>query len=100
MPLLELLDRLGCKSNGRTHFLLGKNTARSLYRIHVSVQRRRGYGGVVVAQQVCPTALSWLGFVILSVDPIRIEIFSSSFHSDFFTQKLELLARSANRYHC
>ena len=41
----------------------------------------------VVAQQVCPTALSWLGFVILSVDPIRIEIFlSSSFHSDFFTQ--------------
>jgi len=24
VPMLELLDQLGCKSNGRTHFLLGK----------------------------------------------------------------------------
>ena len=47
---------------------------------------QHGRRPAVVAQQVCPTALSWLGFVILSVDPIRIEIFSSSFHSDFFTQ--------------
>jgi len=58
---------------------------------------QHGRRPAVVAQQVCPTDLSWLGFVILSVDPIRIEIFlSSSFHSDFFTQKLDLLARSAN----
>jgi len=48
--VLALLDRLGCKSNGRTHFLLGKNIDCSLYRIHVAVQRRRGYAGVVVAR--------------------------------------------------
>ena len=50
MPLLKLLDRLGCKSNGRTHFLLGKNIARSLYRIHDAVQRRRGYAGVMATR--------------------------------------------------
>ena len=50
IPLLDQLDRLGCKSNGRTHFLLGKNIDCSLYRIHVAVQRRRGYGGVVAAR--------------------------------------------------
>ena len=48
--VLKLLDRLGCKSNERTHFLLGKNIARSLYRIHDAVQRRRGYAGVVAAR--------------------------------------------------
>ena len=48
---------------------------------------QHGRRPAVVAQQVCTTTLSWLGFFILSVDPIRIEIFlSSSFHSDFFTQ--------------
>ena len=52
-------------------------------------QRRATTGGgdqygqrpAVVAQQVCPTALSWLGFVILSVDLIRIEILSFFFFS-------------------